>query len=109
MSDADDYRREDRRRIETDTFTKIAVTVMGALIAAGVLGIWSMSQSVTRLEERVASWTNIFERRMETFADEQREQNKRINGMENNLTRSINRIDNIEADHRKFMRQPSPP
>ena len=44
---------------------KVAFSVIAGLILAGVLGLWSMSINVGRLEERVASWTALYEKRFD--------------------------------------------
>lgn len=47
------------------TFSNILGGVIVALIAGGVLGIWNLSASVSRLDERVSLWTRIYEARFE--------------------------------------------
>jgi len=42
--------------LKSDDFNKIAISVIVALVAAGVVGLWMMSQSVTRMEERLANY-----------------------------------------------------
>lgn len=37
-----------------DQFTKILLSVVTGLIGAGVLGMWNLSHTVARLEERIA-------------------------------------------------------
>jgi hypothetical protein len=101
---ADDYQQKQGR--STDTFTRIAVSVIGAVIAGGVIGIWSMGQSVARLEERVASWTVIFERRMESFDKELREQDHRVDGLESTISRNSARLEGIERGSRRNLPPP---
>lgn len=51
--------------IEThpDTFTKWAFGILAVLVAAGVIGVWSMSSTLARLEGRFDTWThNVSER-----------------------------------------------
>jgi hypothetical protein len=40
-----------------DRFTKMVFGVLTTLVAAGVVGIWSMSVSLARLDERLLSFT----------------------------------------------------
>lgn len=44
--------------------------VLITLIAAGVVGIWALSSSVSRLDERVSLWTRIYESRFERLDQE---------------------------------------
>lgn len=44
---------------------KSAFGVMAALVATGVTGLWSLSVNVGRLEERVAAWTTLYEKRFD--------------------------------------------
>lgn len=50
---------------EEPRWEKVAFSVIAGLILAGVLGLWSMSINVGRLEERVASWTALYEKRFD--------------------------------------------
>lgn len=61
---------------EKTTFGTIA-----SLIAAGVTGLWMMSVNMGRIEEKIASWTSIYE--------------KRFDGMEKRLER-------FEAEQNRF-------
>ena len=62
-----------------DRFTKIAFAVVTTLITTGVVGIWSMSTSLSRLEERVAIWTQVGNDRMAAISSrvDQVEKNQR--------------------------------
>lgn len=39
-----------------DLFTKMFISIMTVLVAAGVVGVWSMSTTLARLETRVDTW-----------------------------------------------------
>ena len=79
--------------------TKIFFGVSTTLIAAGVVGVWSMSTTLSRLDERVANWTKaVSERldyatsRIDTITKDQREaqrENERRLGLLEGRTRSI--------------------
>lgn len=56
-----------RPRISHQVWEKVAFTVIAALIAAGVTALFRMNDSVARLEERVGSWTQIYEKRIDGF------------------------------------------
>jgi hypothetical protein len=40
---------------------KFMVIVLSPIIAAGVIGVWTLSISVYRLDERIAVWTKLYE------------------------------------------------
>jgi cobalamin biosynthesis Mg chelatase CobN len=68
-----------------DRFTKVAFAVFAPLVTAGVIGIFTMSTSISRLDERVANLTKtLAERvdyttqRIDQIAREQRESDRRI-------------------------------
>jgi hypothetical protein len=42
-----------------DTFTKFIFGLLASLMAAGVIGIWSMSNSVARMDERMSSYIQV--------------------------------------------------
>lgn len=44
---------------------KSAFGVLATLIGSGVIGLWSLSVNVGRLEERVATWTTLYEKRFD--------------------------------------------
>lgn len=48
-----------------DRFTKIFFGVSTSLIAAGVVGIFTMSTTLSRLDERVAVWTKTVSERLD--------------------------------------------
>jgi hypothetical protein len=72
-----------------DRFTKIAFAVITTLIATGVVGVWTMSTSISRLEERVGIWTQVGNDRMNALSarvdqvdKDQREADRRIGVLE---------------------------
>ncbi len=65
---------------------KSAFFIIASLILAGVVGLWQMSGNVARLEERVSSWTQIYE--------------KRFDAMERNSAEKFNRVDRDLQDMR---------
>lgn len=72
-----------------DRFTKISFAIITTLVSAGVVGIFSMSTSLSRLDERVANWTKtVTERvdyatmRIDQIAREQRDSDRRIGVLE---------------------------
>lgn len=52
-------------QLPDDRFTKIFFGVSTSLIAAGVIGIFSMSTTLSRLDERVANWTKTVSERLD--------------------------------------------
>ncbi|WP_454627797.1 hypothetical protein [Bradyrhizobium cenepequi] len=73
----------------TDRFTQIAFAVITTLITAGVIGVWSMSGSLGRLEERVAIWTKVgndkmdyITARVDEIQKQQRDSERRIGLLE---------------------------
>ena len=73
-----------------DRFTKIAFAVITTLIATGVVGVWSMSNSLSRLEERVAIWTQVGNDRMSQM-------NARLDQVEKNQRDAERRIGVLEG------------
>ncbi|MCK1742175.1 hypothetical protein IVA80_15225 [Bradyrhizobium sp. 139] len=72
-----------------DRFTRIFFGVSTSLIAAGVLGVWSMSTTLSRLDERVAILGKTFSDRIDTaskqieqIAQQQRESDRRLGFLE---------------------------
>jgi len=59
----------------------VNVVVAGCLVA-GVAGLWAMSSSLARLEERVSNWNTIFEQRFEILDRDVRDQDRRIDALE---------------------------
>lgn len=47
-----------------DRFTKVVFGVLTTLLGAGVVGVWSMSISLARLDERFSSFSNTFTERL---------------------------------------------
>lgn len=83
--------------IKTDTddrFTKVAFGVLTTLIATGVIGVWSMSITLGRLDERVAISTKIGNEKMDSIssrvdrvATDQRDAERRIGVLEGKAPR----------------------
>ena len=72
-----------------DRFLKVAFAILVPLVCAAVVGIFGMSTSLSRLDERVASFTKtITDRvdyatmRIDQIAREQRESDRRIGVIE---------------------------
>lgn len=53
------------RSAMTAIFEKSAFGVIATLIGSGVIGLWSLSVNVGRLEERVSAWTTLYEKRFD--------------------------------------------
>ncbi|HMN11778.1 MAG TPA: hypothetical protein PKD55_05575 [Bellilinea sp.] len=71
---------------------KWAVAIAAPLIVSGVIGVWSMSSSLARLDERVANLTivvteklNESARQITDIAREQRDHARRIDALENKI------------------------
>ncbi len=75
------------RPLKDQLWEKMAFGIIATLIAAGVIGLWQMNGNVARLEERVSSWTLIYE--------------KRFDAMERNTAEKFNRIDKDLQDARR--------
>lgn len=73
--------------VPSQVWEKIAFSIIATLIAAGVIGLWQMNGNVARLEERVSSWTQIYE--------------KRFDGLERNTSEKFNRVDGELQDIRR--------
>lgn len=75
--------------LSEDRFTQVSFAVIVVLVAAGVVGVWSMSSSLGRLEERVAIWTRVYGDKMDSatlridgLARDQRDSDRRIGALE---------------------------
>lgn len=44
---------------------KSAFGIIATLIGSGVVGLWTLSVNVGRLEERVSAWTVLYEKRFD--------------------------------------------
>jgi len=71
---------------------KWAAFIAAPLIVSGVIGVWSMSSSLARLDERVANLTivvteklNESARQITDIAREQRDHARRIDALENKI------------------------
>lgn len=72
-----------------DLFTKVSFTVIAALVASGVAGVWSMSTTLARLETRVDAYIQSSSARLDELKKtndalhiELRSQDRRITAME---------------------------
>lgn len=63
---------------DSTTFTKAVMAVVCTLLAAGVIGVWSMSISLARLDEKFSSFSN-------TFTEKLAEQVARIQKLEDRV------------------------
>lgn len=54
---------EDEKKLSQ--WEKVLFSAIAALIATGVIGLWTMAISLGKLEERVSVWTKIYEARFE--------------------------------------------
>lgn len=77
-----------------DRFTKIAFAVITTLIGAGVVGVWSMSNSLSRVEERVAIWTQV-------STDRMAQMNTRLDTVEKNQRDADHRIGLLEGQTKR--------
>lgn len=62
-----------------DRFTKVVFGVLTTLLGAGVIGVWSMSISLARLDEKFASFSA-------TFTEKLAEQVVRIQRLDDRVT-----------------------
>jgi len=68
-----------------DQFERWMMTIMAALVAAGVAGVWQLSTSVARLEERVANLVVVSNDTFRQIALDLRGMDTRINMIERRL------------------------
>lgn len=66
----------------SDAFAKWLLGIVASLIAAGVVALWSMSGNVARLDERVALWTQVFEKRFDAAAKSVDDVTRRLDRLE---------------------------
>lgn len=62
-----------------NNWDRLIATVLVMLIGSGVLALFRMNDSVVRLEERVSSWTFVYEKRFEAM---DREYNRRFEAID---------------------------
>lgn len=67
---------------QTETFTKFIMTTLAGLLATGIAGIWSLSNNVARLEERVSSLTINSEKTLVALAADVRTNGQRLTVLE---------------------------
>lgn len=72
----------DNEAPQSTQFERVIWAVITTLIAGGVIGLWTMASTVTRLDERVALWTKIYETRFEGLSSEQRDFRTRLERLE---------------------------
>lgn len=78
-----------KRALLEDRFSQIVVGVLTTVIAAGIIGMWSMTVSFGRLDERLANWMREETRtidsatnRIDQIARDQRELERRVGSIE---------------------------
>jgi hypothetical protein len=93
-----------------DRFEKWMMTIMAGLAAAGVAGLWSMSTSVARLEERLANWVVASERLFAQIAYESTRQREALEKMRDriNVLESVVLSTSSPYPQRPQRPQPSP-
>lgn len=79
-----------------DAFQRWLLSLVAVLMAAGVIGLWSMTQTLTRLEERVASWTRVFEARFEETSRGLNNVRGRAVKMEVDIGNNERKLDHLE-------------
>lgn len=52
---------------DRDPFGRWIMTLMAGLVAAGVAGLWQLSTSVARLDERLGNWIAVSEQRLDVI------------------------------------------
>jgi len=67
---------------EPDPFGRWMMTIMAGLVAAGVAGLWQLSTSVARLDERLGNWISVSERLFNQVARDLREVDRRLDAVE---------------------------
>jgi uncharacterized membrane protein YccC len=68
-----------------DSFEKTLLSVVVVLVAAGVIGLWQMSISVARLEDRLAHWVEGNNKLFASIAEQNRDMARRIEAIERQL------------------------
>jgi hypothetical protein len=69
-------------KAQSTAFERLVWGVITTLIGAGVIALIVMALTVSRLDERVALWTKIYETRFEGITVEQRELRTRVDRIE---------------------------
>jgi hypothetical protein len=70
-----------------DQFTKTVMGLVVTLIAAGVIGIWNMSISVARMEERMQSYIDVQKATNDQVANRLEQVDVRLRMLERNNLR----------------------
>lgn len=73
------------------------LSILASLIAAGVIGVWRLSNSLSALQSTVKTWTEVFERRFGIMANEQSDHGKRIGRVETKVEVHEERFTSLEA------------
>lgn len=73
---------DDTIRAQSTGFERLVWGVLTTLIGTGVIALIVMALTVSRLDERVALWTRIYETRFEGLTSETREMRQRIDRIE---------------------------
>jgi hypothetical protein len=88
-----------------DRFEKWMMTIMAGLAAAGVAGLWSMSTSVARLEERVANWMLASERLFSQASSESSRQRELLDGIRDRVN-ALERV--VSNSSNPYPQRPQP-
>ena len=67
---------------DRDPFGRWIMTLMAGLVAAGVAGLWQLSTSVARLDERLGNWIAVSERISSRVSRDLREADRRLDAIE---------------------------
>ena len=67
---------------DRDLFGRWIMTIMAGLVAAGVAGLWQLSTSVARLDERLGNWITVSERLSTQVARDLRDADRRLDAIE---------------------------
>ena len=67
---------------DRDLFGRWIMTIMAGLVAAGVAGLWQLSTSVARLDERLGNWIAVSERISSRVSRDLREADRRLDAIE---------------------------
>jgi len=90
-----------------DSFTRIIFTAIAGVLAAGVVGIWSMAIHMATLEERMAQWTismasqiTVITAKELSMQDQITAINSRQRDNESHIFRNDARIDALERERK---------
>jgi hypothetical protein len=105
MTGTGNARRDDSGGGLNNGFEKWMMGIMATLIAVGVAGVWNMSTSVARLEERLANWVVVSER---LFAQIAADSVRQREGLESVRDR-VNNLERVVADSLRNNQSPQNP